>query len=313
MSIIVNKLFYLIIVLFSISIITFGLIHLAPGDPAEIILRSFDSYTTEEAVESLRDRIGTNDPVYIQYINWFYRIVQLDFGVSYQTGESVLVEILSRVPATLELAVTSFILTFLISFFLGIFSAIKKDSFFDHISRIGAIISISTPGFWLGLLLLYIFSVRYRIFPIMGRGGLINLVLPSVTLSLGLAGLYGRVFRSSIVDVLSQDYIKYAYAKGLSQSVVVLRHVLRNSVLPCITLLGICFGNLLGGSAIVESIFAWPGVGKLALDAIFNRDYPIIMGYVLFMSIIFVLTNTIVDISYQLLDPRIRKGVRLKN
>ncbi|SFR01298.1 nickel ABC transporter permease [Desulfoscipio geothermicus] len=302
----IKRLFYLIPVIFGVSIITFGLINLAPGDPAEIILRSSGVEPTMEAVAALREELGLNDPVYIQYGRWVLDVLHLDLGESYRTGRPVTEEILYRFPATLELTVAAIFFMLLVSMPSGILAALHRHAFVDHLSRIWALVGASLPGFWLGLLLIYYFSVKLGIFPVMGRGGLEHLVLPAVTLGFGMAATYARLLRASMLEVLGQDYIKVARARGLKEKLIVGRHALKNALLPVVTAFGMSFGHLLGGAVIVETIFAWPGVGKFFVDSIFNRDYPVIQGYALFMAVVFVIVNLLVDITYVFLDPRIR-------
>jgi peptide/nickel transport system permease protein len=261
---------------------------------------------TLEAVDALREELGLNDPVYIQYGRWFRDVLHLDLGQSYRTGRPVAEEIFSRFPATLELTVAAIFFMLLISIPSGILAALHRHAFVDHLSRIWALAGASLPGFWLGLLLIYYFSVKLGIFPVMGRGGLDHLVLPAVTLGFGMAATYARLLRASMLEVLGQDYIKVARARGLKEKLIVGRHALKNALLPVVTAFGMSFGHLLGGAVIVETIFAWPGVGKFFVDAIFNRDYPVIQGYALFMAVVFVIVNLLVDIAYVFLDPRIR-------
>ena len=303
---ILKRLFYLIPVMLGVSIITFALINLAPGDPAELMLRAEGMEPTKEAVEALREELGLNAPVHVRYCRWMWGVLHLDMGKSYRTGRPVTAEILDRFPATLELTIAalSFVLLFAVP--LGILAALYRHAFIDHLSRILALLGASLPGFWLGLLLIYFFSVKLGIFPVMGRGTPSHLVLPAVTLGFAMAATYARLLRASMLDVLGQDFIKVARAKGLQEKWVIGRHALKNAVLAAVTMFGISLGSLLGGAVIVETIFAWPGVGKFAVDSIFNRDYPVIQGYALFMALFFVLANLLVDISYGLLDPRIR-------
>lgn len=301
-----KRLFYLLPVMFGVSVITFGLISLAPGDPAEIILRVGGAEPTREAVNALREELGLNEPVYIQYLRWLWDALHLDFGTSYRTGLPVTGEILSRFPATLELALAAMAFMLLVSLPAGVLSALYRHAFIDHMTRIFALVGASLPGFWKGLMLIYLFAVVWGLLPVMGRGGLRHLVLPAVTLGFGMAAVYTRMIRAGMLEVLNQDYIKLARAKGLKERWVVGRHALKNALLPAVTLFGMSLGHLLGGTVIVETIFAWPGVGKFVVDAIFNRDYPIIQGYAMFMALIFVLANLLVDLSYGLLDPRIR-------
>ena len=301
-----KRLLYLIPTMFGVSVITFGLINLAPGDPADLILRSEMGEPTVEAVEALRRELGLNAPVHLRYVRWLGKACRLELGQSYRTGRPVKEEILSRLPATLELAFAALAFMILVALPVGILSALYRHTLFDHLGRLWALIGASLPGFWLGLLFIFFFSVRLDLFPVMGRGSFSHLVLPAVTLGFGLAAVYARILRASILEVLGQDYIRVARARGLKEKWLIGRHVLKNALIPAVTLMGMSFGNLLGGAAIVETIFAWPGVGKFAVDSIFNRDYPVIQGYALFMAVVFVVANLLVDLSYVFLDPRIR-------
>ncbi|ACA58940.1 nickel ABC transporter permease [Candidatus Desulforudis audaxviator] len=301
-----RRILYLLPVMLGVSIITFALINLAPGDPAEIILRADGMEPTAEAVAVLREELGLNDPLYIQYGRWLWGVLHLDLGESFRTGRPVAEELFSRLPATLELTCAALVFMVILAVPAGILSALYRHTLVDHLGRLGALAGASLPGFWLGLVLIYLFSVKLGILPVMGRGGLEHLVLPAVTLGFGMAAVYARVLRTGMLDVLGQDYIKVARAKGLKEKWVIGRHALKNALLPAVTLLGMSFGHLLGGAVIVETIFAWPGVGKFAVESIFNRDYPVIQGYALFMAVVFVLANLLVDISYVFLDPRIR-------
>lgn len=301
-----KRLLYLLPVMMGVSLITFGLINLAPGDPAEVILRAGGAEPTREAVEALRDELGLNDPLYVQYGRWLWQAAGLDLGKSFRTGQPVAAEILCRFPATLELTCAAMALVVLSALPLGILAALYRHALVDHLTRFGALAGASMPGFWLGLMLIYCFSVKWGLLPVMGRGGIDHLILPAVTLSFGMAATYARLLRASMLEVLGQDFIRVARAKGLAEKWVIGRHALKNALLPVVTMLGLSFGHLLGGTVIVESIFAWPGVGKFCLDAIFNRDYPVVQGYALFMAVVFVVVNLAVDISYRLIDPRMR-------
>jgi peptide/nickel transport system permease protein len=259
-------------------------------------------------VEALRTSIGLNDPPYLQYWKWLSKVIRGDLGISFRTGEPVASRIIQRLPATLELASTAFVFMMLLAIGYGLAGALYRDRTIDHLLRAWSILTVSVPGFWLGLLLMLVFSINLDLFPLSGRGGPSHLILPVITLALGTSATYGRIFRAALIEVLHQDYIKLAYAKGLSRFTIVARHVMKNALLPLITLFGISLGNLLGGSVIVETIFSWPGVGKMAVDAILNRDYPVILGYVLMMAVAFILSNLLVDVLYHFLDPKIRAG-----
>lgn len=291
--------------MFIISILTFSLSRLVPGDPAEVILRSSGVEPTQEAVESMRENLGLNQPVVWQYIDWLGGILQWDFGRSFTTGRPVIQEIWYRFPATLELALAGVVVMFCLSFPAGIISAVFKNTYLDHLGRFLALVGASFPSYWLGLLLIYFFGVQNSLLPVMGRGTGRHLILPAFTLGLGMAAVYARLLRANLLEVLNQDYIRTARAKGLSEKAVVLKHALKNALLPVITAFGVNFGYLLGGTVIIETIFNWPGLGKFVVEAIFNRDYPVLQAYVLFMALVFVTINTLVDIIYGVLDPRI--------
>ncbi|MCG8401408.1 MAG: ABC transporter permease [Firmicutes bacterium] len=300
-----KRLIYLLPVMLGVSVLTFGIVNLAPGDPAELILRVDGVEPTGEAVNALREELGLNDPVYIQYLRWLWNAVRLDFGASLRTGLPVTQELLSRFPATLELTLAAMAVMIVVALPAGVLSALYRHAFIDHLARMFALVGASLPIFWKGLMLIYLFAVVWDLLPVMERGGIRHLVLPAVTLGFSMAAVFTRVIRASMLEVLSHDYIKLARAKGLKERWVIGRHALRNALLPAVTLFGLSFGHLLGGTVIVETIFAWPGVGKFVVDAIFNRDYPVIQGYAVFMALIFVLVNLLVDLSYILLDPRI--------
>ena len=234
------------------------------------------------------------------------RAVQGDLGESFKTGGPVLEELTTRFPATLELALGGLIVGVGLALPLGILAAIKRGALVDHLSRLLALVGASLPGFWLAFLLIILFAVKLHWLPVMGRGTLRHLILPALALGFGTAAPLMRLTRSSLLEVLGEDYVRTAQAKGLSQQVVVLRHALRNALIPVVTVAALRFGFLLGGAVVVEVIFAWPGVGKFMVDGIFARDYPLIQGYVVFMGTIFLLINLAVDILYVAIDPRIQ-------
>ncbi len=303
---IVYRLINLIPVMFGISLITFGLISITPGDPAEIIIRQRELEPTSETIEVMREELGLNYPLPIQYIRWVWNILHLDLGRSFYTGEPVLQELLERFPATLQLTIAGMIVMLVISIPMGILTAVYKHSVIDHLGRIGALMGASLPSFWLGLLLIYYFSVKWSLLPAIAGKTTSYIILPAITLGAGMAVTYARLLRGSMLEVLAEDFIRVARAKGLAERTVIMKHALKNGLLPVVTALGMSFGYLLGGTVIVETIFAWPGMGRFVVDSIASRDYPIIQGFVLFMAFIFVLVNLLVDISYHFLDPRIK-------
>jgi peptide/nickel transport system permease protein len=289
-----------------ISVIAFGLIYLAPGDPAELLLRAQGGEPTMQAIEAVQSELKLGDPVHVQYGRWLWNVLHGNLGLSFVTSRPVTEEIGSRFPATVELALGSLAVMILFAVPAGILAALYPRALIDHLSRLWALLGASIPGFWLGLLLIYFLSVRLGLLPVMGRGSLMHLVLPAATLGFGLSAVYARLLRSSLLDVLGQEYIKAARAKGLQEKLVIGRHALKNALLPAVTMFGMSLGSLLGGAAIVETIFAWPGVGQYAVQSIYNKDYPVIQGYVLLMAVIFVCANLLIDLVYRLLDPRIR-------
>ncbi|MFD4819388.1 nickel ABC transporter permease [Peribacillus butanolivorans] len=301
-----KRLTSLIPILLGISLITFILLHLIPGDPAVAYLRASHIPPTDETVAALRVELGLNKPLYVQYFEWLGKVLQLDLGMSYVSNNSVWEEIVVHFFPTVQLTFASLIFIVVISLPLGMISAIYKGKFVDQFSRILAFVSVSMPTFWLGFLLIYFLSVKLDLFPVLGRGTLSHLVLPSLTLAFAYIGTYMRLLRASMLGNLNEPFVVYARARGLRQRLIVIRHVLKKSLLPVITGLGMSFGNMLSGAVIVETIFAWPGMGQLFVTSILNQDYPMIQGCVLFMGVIFVVCNLLVDLTYSFLDPRIR-------
>ncbi|ODA43130.1 nickel ABC transporter permease [Desulfosporosinus sp. BG] len=302
---ILKRLLQLIPVLLGITFLTFTLTYLSPGDPAVLMLTATGGTPTPQLVEQVRAGMGLNKPFLTRYGEWLMGVIQGDFGVSYQYSRSVSDLIISRLPATLELAGTSLGLMMIVALPLGIISAFYRNKASDYIIRILSFVGISMPSFWLGLLLMYVFSVKLKILPIMGNSDWSGILLPTVTLALAMASKYTRQLMAAILEEIGQDYVIAAKARGLKDRTILFKHILQKSLIPIVTLLGLSVGSLLGGAAIVETIFVWPGVGKLAVEAIFNRDYPLIQGYVVWMALIYVVVNMVVDISYHLLDPRI--------
>lgn len=301
-----KRVIFLFFVMFGVSLLTFGMVHLTPGDPAEILLRMEGINATPQAVEALREKLGLNNPLPVQYGHWISKVVRGDLGVSFETGRPVLEELGQRLPATVELTVAGTIVVLLISLPLGLFSAVFKNTLIDHLGRFFALVGASLPSFWLGLILIYILAVKYSLLPVMGRGGLSHLVLPALTLGLGMSATYARLLRASMLEILGLDFIQAARARGLTENTVLLGHAFKNALLPLVTAFGMSLGHLMGGTVIVETIFAWPGMGHYLVDSIFGRDYAVVQGYVLMMALIFVVLNLLVDISYAYIDPRMR-------
>ena len=302
-----RRLLHLVLVWLGISLLAYSLANLAPGDPAEmILLRQTGEIPTEEAVQRLRQELGLDDPFPVRYARWLSAAVHGDLGTSYRTGEPVLRSLSERFPATLELAVAALLIGLVISLPIGVLSAVHRDSALDHGSRLAALLGASIPSFWLGYVLILLFAVTLNLLPVAGRGGWQYLVLPALTLGVGSAASLTRLTRSSLLEVLEEDYVRTARAKGLPKRAVIVRHALRNALNPIVTLAGVRFGWLLAGAIVVETVFAWPGIGKYVIDSIYDRDYPAIQGFVLFTGTVFVMLSLLVDLSYLWLDPRVR-------
>lgn len=301
-----KRLFELLLFLLFLSFISFVFMKAAPGDPVRYILNIDDVSISDEQIEELREELGFTKPLYIQYWNWLLRFFQLDLGHSYMTNQPVIHELVDKFPATLTLTFSSLIVMTVISVPIGTLAAIYKNKWIDHVSRIFALIGASVPSFWLGLLFIQFFSVKLGLFPSMGKGTFLHLILPSVTLGIALSAVYVRLLRSSLLESLGQDFILSAKARGLSRKRIFLFHAFRSSLMPVITIFGVSLGSLLGGTVIIEVLFAYPGIGKLVVEAIVRRDYPIIQGYILFMGLFVVLINLLVDFSYRYLNPEIR-------
>jgi len=300
----------LIPVLLGVSLLAFGVANLAPGDPAEIILqRQTGEPPTAEAVRDLRAQLGLDRPFPQRYARWLSEAVRGNLGTSYSTGGPVLERLWSQFPATLQLAAASLLLAVVIGVPLGGLAAVYQRGPVDHFSRILALAGASVPSFVLGYLLILVFAVALGWLPVAGTGTLSHLILPVLTLGLAESAALARLTRAAMLDVLTEDYIRTAWAKGLPSRVVNVRHALRNALNPVATLLGLRFGRLLGGAVIVESIFARGGIGRTLVDSIFDRDYPMIQGFILFAGTVFVCTNLLVDISYVWLDPRLSLAV----
>lgn len=297
-SYILNRLFQLIPLLIGVSLISFFIMRLAPGDPTALFINP--NVNPQELVR-VRSNWGLDQPIYIQYAKWFWNALRLNFGVSYLTGQPVITEILERLPLTLLLMISSYVLTLLIAIPLGVLSAVKKGSLFDNTVTMFSFAGMAIPSFWLGLMLMLLFSVKLHWLPATG-----NIILPVITMTIGsLAGLT-RYQRAAMLEVLNQDFIKVARAKGLPERVVIFKHALRNALIPIVTILGLSLPDLFGGAFIIETIFAWPGMGRLGVQAIFARDYPVIMGIVVMSAVLIILGNLLADIGYALVDPRIR-------
>ncbi len=298
-------------VLLVVSVVVFSLIHLTPGDPVAIMLREEADPATAAA---LRTALGLDRPLPIQYLTWLGRVARGELGRSIRTNQPVSQAILERLPVTLTLAAAATLLALLVALPAGIVSAVRRNSLADVAGTVAALSGVSLPNFWLAILLIFVFSVTLGWLPPLGWvsplrdpwGGLRSLVLPAVTLGTAMAAVVMRMTRSSLLEVLQLDFVRTARAKGLREGGVLLRHALRNALIPVVTVVGLQAGALLGGAIITETVFALPGVGRLLVDAIFQRDFPLVQGVVLFLALNFLVINLAVDLAYAVLDPRIR-------
>lgn len=303
---IIQRLLLLIPLLFAVSVVVFLILRLGPNDPAISYLRLSQIPPTDEALAAAREFLGLNRPLFTQYVDWFTRAIRLDFGLSYVTRRAVLSEILYYLPATLNLAGISLMLTLVLSIPLGMWAALNRDRWPDHLTRGLAFFGVSMPNFWLGFMLVTIFSIWLEWLPSMGRGTPAHIVMPAVSLALMSMSINIRLIRASMLENLGSRSVLYARARGLKERTVIGVHVFKNSLIPVVTAIAMHAGELLGGAVVVESIFAWPGVGRFAVSAIYNRDYPVMQCFILLMVVIFVVCNLLVDICYAWLDPRIR-------
>lgn len=308
---IIKRLIYLIPVLLGITFLTFVLTYLSPGDPAELMLSATGITPSPELIQQVREGLGLNKPFLAQYLYWLTDVFKGNFGTSYKYNKPVLDLILGALPATFKLAGMTILMTTIIAMPLGIISALYRNKALDNIIRAVSFLGISLPAPWIALILMYIFALKLKVLPVMGSSSWTSIILPSSSMTILLASRYTRQVRISILEEISQEYVIGAKARGIRGRAILLKHVLRSSLVPIITLLGLSFGVLLGGAVIIETIFSWPGVGKLAIEAIFTRDYPLIQGYVVWMTVIYMLINMLVDISYYILDPRIRLEKRV--
>jgi peptide/nickel transport system permease protein len=309
---VVRRLLAYVPVLFGISILVFGLMRLIPGDAVSVMMGQIRM--EPETEESLRRLFGIDKPIWRQYTDWMGAMLQGDMGVSIRSGRPVTTEIGVSIGPTVQLAVAAAIIGCLIAIPAGVISAVRQYSLADTIVTLSSYLGISMPVFWLGTLLILLFSVKLSWLPAGGYASMFDspveslrfVALPALTLGLGFAALLMRVIRSAMLEVLRQDYVQVARAKGLRETPVLLRHVARNTLIPVLTVIGLQFGWLLGGSVIVEQVFVRPGIGRLLLGAIFNRDYPVVQGVALLFALIFLTTNLLVDLTYSAADPRIR-------
>lgn len=300
-----SRLLSAVVVILGVVCLVFLLIHLIPGDPVEVMLGEGARPVDREA---LRQALGLERPLPVQLGQFLQNLAQFDLGTSLYSKRPVTELLAERLPATVELALASFVIAVLIAFPLGILAAVRRGTVWDRLATTFALAGASVPSFWLGPVLILVFSIGLGWFPVSGRDGLASLVLPALTLGSAMAAILSRMVRAALLEVLGEDYIRTARAKGLSSGRVIGRHALRNALLPVMTVLGLQLGALLGGAVITEVVFSWPGIGQLMVESIQRRDYPVVQGCVLLISLIYVLINALTDLLYTWADPRVRLG-----
>lgn len=305
LSYVLKRILHSVYVILIISLIIFIAVRLT-GDPVAVMFG--DGAPSQEAIQNIRHSLGLDQPLYIQYFIFIKGVFTLNLGTSFRTGQPVTAMIFERMGATTTLALAGIAIALLIAVPIGIISAIKRNSIWDFSGRVFSLLGISFPNFWLGIMLIIIFSVNLHWFPASGYNGPQYVFLPAFTLGLVLSGTLARLVRSSMLEVLNGQFVATARSKGTPEWLVIFRHVLRNALIPIVTFLGIQFGSLLGGTVIIEEVFSWPGVGQMIISAISQRDFPVIQGGVIVLAMIMVIVNLIVDISYSFIDPRIKAG-----
>ena len=303
----IKRIFEVIPVLLIVSIIVFSVMHLLPGDPTLLMLAGAEGGSIpQERLDELRIIMGLNKPLYEQYYNFISNAISGDLGTSIRLRTPVTEILLQKFPYTIKLSLLGLMIAIILGVVIGLVAAIFKDTWLDHFSMTISLIGVSMPIYWLGLLLILIFSINLNIFPSSGATGWKSIVLPALTLGFVSAGLISRLLRSSLLEVLNEDYIRTAKGKGLTDKIILIKHALKNAMIPVITILGLQFGNMLAGAVVTETVFSRPGLGRLVVNGILWKDYPLIQGTVLFIACIYVLVNLFVDISYYWFDPRIK-------
>ncbi|MBI3458307.1 MAG: ABC transporter permease [Candidatus Rokubacteria bacterium] len=302
-SYLVRRLSHSAVTLAGVSVLVFVILRVVPGDPAKMLLPEGAPHS---AVEELNRQLGLREPLWVQYGIFLRSVVRGDFGQSFQYRAPALQVVVERLPATLDLTLAAMVLTIAFGVSIGIVAAVRQGTGYDYTSTVLAVLGQSLPNFWLGIMLVLLFGVTLRWLPTSGFHGWQHLVLPSITLAAFPTALVARLTRSSMLEILHRDYIRTGRAKGLAERIVVLRHALKNATIPVLTVIGLQIGTLLGGAVITESVFAWPGMGKLVVDAIFFRDFPVVQTILILSATIFVAINLLVDVLYTFLDPRIR-------
>ncbi len=303
----IQRLILAVPVLLGVSIAVFLMMHLLPGDPALAMLAGQSGITPED-VDRVRRQLGLDQPVPVQYLNYIGRVLHGDFGQSVHSHRPVLEMIGEQAGATIQLALVAMAIAVTLGIILGVISALRQNTWVDTLSMLLALFGVSMPSFWFGLILIYFFSLRLGWLPVTGQGGWQRLILPALALGLDFSAITARLVRANLLEVLRQEYILAARAKGLRDRLVMTRHALRNAMIPVLTIIGLQFGNLLGGAVVIETVFAREGIGRLAVTGILSKDFPLVQGIVLVSAVVYVGINLLIDLSYAALDPRIRYG-----
>ena len=298
-----KRLVFVLPVVWAVVTLVFLLIHIVPGDP---VRNALGDNATEQQVAELKHKLGLDLPLSQQYVHYWKGLFKGDLGTSLVTNEPVLEKIIGRYPATIQLALAGLFVAILIAIPLGVTAGSNQGKLIDNIASVISLLGISAPGFVIGPLMIYVFAIKLNWFPVAGRGGPEYLVLPAVTMGAALAAILTRMVRSSVIEELGEDYVRAARAKGLSETQVIYKHVLKNGLIPVVTVLGLQFGVLLAGAIITETIFSWPGLGRLTVDSINSRDYPLVQGCILMIALTYIVANVLTDFAYRLLDPRIK-------
>lgn len=301
---IIRRLLLTIPIIIGVGTLVFSMLHLVPGDPVQTMFMESGGATAEQ-IEQIRHLLGLDRPLHVQYWDWITDVVQGDLGESIMTGHDVLDLILSNFPSTVQLTVAGMSLAVILGLSLGVIAAVKHNSWLDNLMMVISVSGVAMPSFWLGLVLIYIFSVQLRWLPITGGSTIKRLILPAFALGFQASAVIARLVRSNLLEALQEDYVRTARSKGLSNSIVILRHAMRNSLIPVVTIIGLQFGWLLGGATIIEFVFARRGIGQLTVEALRARDFPLAQGCVLFTAMIYILVNLGTDILYGFIDPRI--------
>ena len=305
---IVRRLLQLIPILIGITLLSFAIMQSSKTDAVDLIYKDAGNVASEEVKEQIRQELGLDKPFIVQYTTWLGNVLKGDMGMSYVMKKPVFSEFMKRLPNTMALTITSIVVTFVVSVPLGILSAVKQNKPADYVIRFLSFTGNSLPGFFLSLILIYVFSLKLNLLPVMGNNGFKSIILPTLTLAISMSAKYTRQIRATVLEELNKDYVLGLRSRGVKEKRILYVNILKVALLTVVTLLGLSIGSLLGGTAIVESIFMWDGVGKLAVDSIRMMDYPMIQAYVIWMAVIFVVINLITDILYNYLDPRIRIG-----